>query len=118
MFQTLSHHKLIFIGVAILVAGGVWYGLSPSTSSSNLVTKSIAASGSPAEQGLVATLLTLRAVKLDGTILTDPAFKSLKDFSTEIIAEPIGRENPFAPISSRSLPSTSGTKDIQISKPP
>ncbi len=100
MIHTLARHKLVLIGISILVALGVWYGLSAAPSStSDLVTTSVAESDGPADSGLVATLLTLRAVKLDGTILSDPAFTSLKDFSTEIVPEPIGRDNPFAPLS-------------------
>ncbi|MEK7133987.1 MAG: hypothetical protein AAB804_02865 [Patescibacteria group bacterium] len=118
MIQTLGRHKLILIGVAVLIAVGVWYGsLSSSPPSPGLVTTPIAGASGPAEQGIVATLLTLRAVKLDGTIFGDRAFMSLKDFSTEIIPEPIGRENPFAPLSLQAAPSASTTKNAQIFTP-
>ncbi|PIT91154.1 hypothetical protein COU17_02010 [Candidatus Kaiserbacteria bacterium CG10_big_fil_rev_8_21_14_0_10_49_17] len=115
--QALLHRKWILIVVALLIAGGTWYGLSASSPSSPLVTTPIAAVANPAEQGLIATLLTLRAVKLDGTILTDPVFMSLKDFSTQIVEEPVGRDNPFAPLSSQSVPSVSSTQGAQIFKP-
>ena len=115
--QGLLHRKWILIGIALLIAGGTWYGLSASSPSSDLVSTPIATVANPAEQGLIAILLTLRAVKLDGTILTDPVFVSLKDFSTEIVKEPIGRENPFAPLSSQSRPSASSTQGAKIFKP-
>jgi hypothetical protein len=118
MMQALSRRTLILVGIAVLIAGAAWYGLSnSSTSSSGLVTTPISTVSSPAEQGLIATLLTLRAVKLDGTIFSDPVFMSLKDFSTEIVAEPVGRENPFAPLPSRSLPSESTTQGAKIFQP-
>ncbi len=113
--QTLAQHKLVLIGISILVAFGVWYGLSTAPSStSDLETTVVAESGSLADSGLVATLLTFRAVKLDGTILSDPAFMSLKDFSTEIVPEPIGRDNPFAPLSLQSSLLVGTTTGIQI----
>lgn len=101
----ITQHKLLFIVIIVLVAGGVWYGLSqsgtaaPALSTSN-ADGSIAATGSTAaaDQDLVSTLLTLRSVTLSGTIFTEAAFASLHDFSTTIIPEPVGRPNPFAPL--------------------
>ena len=79
-----------------MVAGAAWYGLtSPSSTKTTLVTTT--ANNAPG-QDLVETLLALRAVKLDGTIFTEPAFTGLTDFSTPIIPEPVGRPNPFAPL--------------------
>ena len=50
------------------------------------------------EQELLATLLELRTVELDGAIFTDPAFRSLRDFSQPLEPQPVGRNNPFAPL--------------------
>lgn len=50
------------------------------------------------EQELLATLLELRSVKLDDAILSNPAFQSLRDFSQPLTPQPIGRNNPFAPL--------------------
>ena len=103
--QWISHNKFLFIGIVILVGGGLWYGLSQSgTPEQSLVTTVAGSTGSPtqdtADQELVATLLTLRRVTLSGTIFQDPAFTSLRDFGTTIVAEPVGRLNPFAPLGS------------------
>lgn len=111
----LSQHKLIIIIGVLVIAGGMWFTLSGSTPSTpDLVTTG---SASPADQTLVTTLLALRAVKLDGTILNNPAFMSLKDFSTDIVPEPVGRENPFAPLSRSASASASTTKSAQIFTP-
>jgi hypothetical protein len=40
----------------------------------------------------------IEALKLDTTILTDSVFTSLQDFSQNIEPEPVGRPNPFAPV--------------------
>ena len=113
--QGLLHRKWILIVIALLIAGGTWYGLSASApSGSDLVSTPIAAVVNPAEQGLIATLLTLRAVKLDGTILADPVFMTLRDFSTQIVEEPVGRENPFAPLL---VSQSTSTQDASIFAP-
>lgn len=94
----ISSHKLLSLVILLLILGGAWYVLSSSGgSSSSLLTTS--ATDSASDQELVNTLLTLRAVTLSGAILNDPAFRSLKDFSTQIVPEPVGRTDPFAPLS-------------------
>jgi hypothetical protein len=119
MIATLARHKLILIVVAIIIAGIAWYALSGGTpsSSSDLTSAAPTASANPADQDLVNTLLTLRTVQLDGTIFTDPAFMSLKDFSTQIVPEPVGRTDPFAPLSAAAAPSASSTRSAQIFTP-
>lgn len=99
MVNFLLTHKSVLIGVGLLVAVGVWFGLSSegSSSSGSLLSSETVSSGGP-DQELVSTLLALRAVKLEGAIFQDPAFLTLKDFSTQIIPEPVGRPNPFAPL--------------------
>ncbi len=47
---------------------------------------------------LLLVLADLRTLTLDDSIFTDPVFQSLKNFRVELSPEPIGRDNPFAPI--------------------
>lgn len=112
-------HKLVIVIAVVVVAGAVWYALSdsgaPASQGSPLLTTTPAGSG--ADQELVATLLALRAVKLDGTIFTDPSFMSLRDFSTQIIPEPVGRPNPFAPLLSTASTSAGATHAAQLFTP-
>lgn len=97
-------HKNIFIigGIAIAVVGLVWYGMSSKEDAALLTTTDVSGSSSVAERELIDTLLTLRAVSLDGVIFLNPAFLSLRDFGTQIIPEPTGRRNPFAPLELKS----------------
>jgi len=104
--QSLLQHKLILILSGLVLAGLIWYGLSPSSPEGDLVS-SPATESAQVDQGIVPTLLTLRAVKLDGTIFSAPAFMRLRDFSKEIVEEPVGRPNPFAPLSARTNTGTS-----------
>lgn len=118
MINFILGHKIIVVVVAVLVAIGVWIGLSSSSSSEgSLLSTEVIGNNGP-DKDLVSTLLALRAVKLDASLFTDPAFISLKDFSTQIVAEPVGRPNPFAPLGVNAAPSAStSTKGTQVFTP-
>ncbi|OGG56568.1 hypothetical protein A2680_03095 [Candidatus Kaiserbacteria bacterium RIFCSPHIGHO2_01_FULL_55_37] len=108
--QTLIQHKILLVVTALVIAGGVWYGMSSTPASPDLAPTATSADVAPVDQGIVQILLTLRAVKLDGMIFSDPTFMKLQDFSTEIQPETVGRTNPFAPIAPQSQTSTSSTQ--------
>ena len=114
MINFVLSHKIIVIVVALLVAVGVWIGLSSSGNPTGSLLSTQDVGGNGPDQDLVATLLALRAVKLDGSIFSDPGFQNLKDFSTQIIPEPIGRPNPFAPLGSNVVITDTSTKGAQI----
>lgn len=99
MKNFLSDNKLVLAAAALIIAGALWYGFSGSTSSAVLGTEGAGTAVNAEDQDLVATLLKLRSVDLSGTIFQSEAFLGLKDFSTEITDEPIGRADPFAPLS-------------------
>jgi hypothetical protein len=114
--QWIKQHFLIFLGVIIVLCAAVFYSMSSSTPAAPILS-STAPTGSPStdssDQELVSTLLALRAVTLSGTIFQDQAFTSLIDFSTPIVAEPVGRDNPFAPLkSATSSPDSSRTSQL------
>jgi hypothetical protein len=101
--QWIKQHMLLFVLLIVLVVGALWYGMSGGgTEEVPLLTTETVDGGSPTDNAedreLVESLLTLRAITLSGTIFSDPAFKTLQDFGTTIIAEPVGRLNPFAPL--------------------
>ena len=97
----LNKNILIVAGVGVVVAGIVWYGMTTGTSTPLLTTTNVTGASSAAERDLIDTLLALRAVTLDGSIFSDKAFLSLQDFGTEIVPEPVGRRNPFAPLDTK-----------------
>ena len=45
-------------------------------------------------------LLKLKSLSLDENIFEDEAFQNLKDFSLKLQEQPVGRNNPFAPVKS------------------
>ena len=113
----ISQHKLIVGMVIIVVLGIGWYALSGSSAPTPTLTTTRVAGSSPADQNLVSTLLALRSVKLDATLFSDPTFMSLKDFSTQIVSEPVGRTNPFAPLSTSAAASATSTQNAQLFSP-
>jgi len=101
---------------ALIIAGALWYGFSgTSTNAPALSTASSATGGAvnEEEKDIVTTLLQLRSVTLTGTIFASPVFHGLKDFSTDITQEPVGRVDPFSPLppSGSQTASVSGTNN-------
>lgn len=85
---------------AVIIAVAIWYGFSGSSSSSTVLgTEGATGAVSAEDQDIVQTLLILRSVDLSGTIFSSNVFRGLQDFSTEITQEPVGRADPFAPLS-------------------
>ena len=96
--MSLLKNKFILLLLAgVIVAGVVWYSFMRDKGGKLLQTEDIT-KPTAVDSDVVTILLQLRAVSLSGTIFTDPAFISLKDFGRQIIPEPIGRPNPFAPL--------------------
>ncbi len=100
------NNKIIIAVIVIVVIIGGWYGLSMSQSSAGA---SLSSGGSllgstvvsgDEDSDVLKVLLDMRTIKLDDSIFQNPAFNVLKDTSQQIIPEPVGRDNPFAPVGS------------------
>lgn len=116
MFDFVIKHKGTAAGIVVVVIAAAWYVLTqPSSSGSLLETSGNTASGP--EQQVVNTLLQLRSISLSGTILTDPAFQSLHDFSIDLVPEPVGRDNPFAPVALPTFSSTTIRENTNLFAP-
>jgi hypothetical protein len=115
----LTNNKLLAAFLILLIGGAAWWGLTNGTSTPLLDSST----GPKEDQSFITTLLTLNSISLTGTIFKDPAFASLKDFGVDIITEPSGRPNPFAPLSAiapatgTSTPSI-GTLPTRVPTPP
>lgn len=97
--MSLVRNKYILLCVAgVVLAGVIWYSFMRDKTPAPLLQTEDLTEASNVDSDIVAILLQLRAVSLSGTIFGDPAFMSLQDFGSEIIPEPIGRANPFAPL--------------------
>ena len=116
MSTLFSQYKLYLIAlVGVLVAIGAWWFLTSEPQDDSLLATEGPQGGGLVDKELVGTLLQLRAVSLGGTIFSDPAFIELQDFGTQIIPEPVGRPNPFAPTSYHGTSTTSGNQLFQRS---
>lgn len=100
-------YKKMIIILGILVVATIGYTVMiGNTDDSLLVSESSADENSMLQNELLALLLEIRSIKLDESILSDPAFQGLEDFGQNIVPEPIGRENPFAPVDPNELQSS------------
>jgi hypothetical protein len=110
MMNFISNHKIMAGIVILLLIAAAWYGFTQTSGPAPILTTTSATSDTnPADQDLVTTLLTLQAVSLNGTIFTDPGFLALQDFTTQIVSEPVGRPDPFAPLSASIIRSATST---------
>jgi len=96
MLDLLKRNKYILIVVVLIIVAFIWLGSSEEQP--ELLTSESVVETSAAEQELVDSLLQLRSISLDGTLFLDPAFVSLQDSGVDILSEPIGKRNPFAPL--------------------
>ncbi len=110
-------HKILAIALTLVFAGVVWYFLSGSASSEPVLSTDQPASVPSGAADMVASLLALRTVSLDGTIFSNPSFRALKDFTTPVVPEPVGRPDPFAPLGAGGQVSAGATKSAQIFVP-
>lgn len=110
MLEKLKAHKILAVILVILISGVAWALLSGGQgvqtisvlgSSSVPASRDGGATVGAVDRELQETLTRVRAIELNNQILNDPAFLSLQDLGQQIVPEPFGRPNPFAPISSQ-----------------
>lgn len=104
----LIKHKLVAVGIVIVIAAAIWYFMSGSSSQEAVLSVEMP-TVPPEAQELIQNLAVLRSVTLDGEIFASASFKALRDFSTPITTEPVGRKNPFAPLSASEMASGSSS---------
>lgn len=89
---------LWFVGIVAVLYGA--YALFFAQESEPVV--AVTETAAVPDQELVALLFELKNIRLDNAIFEDPLFKSLNDFGRELVPEPLGRTNPFAPLGGES----------------
>lgn len=99
MIALLQRYKNIITIALVVIAAFVAYIIffTPERSAPLSVT-AVSGAESAVEQELLTLLLELRSITLDESIFSDDRFRALKDLSQDIVTEPIGRPNPFAPL--------------------
>lgn len=96
-------NKNILLIVALIIVVGIgFYMFTGSKPDEALTTTTGGIVGEPVVgQELVVELHRLEALRnVDSGFLTNPTFSSLQDFTVAVPPQPLGRENPFAPVGS------------------
>lgn len=112
----ISKYKNIIIIAAIIGIGLIAYSfLRPDpTAESLLETTQRQDSAQVLGDEITAAINQINSLKLDRSVLDDPIVLNLIDHSKPIIPEPIGRNNPFAPINSDGNSSSATTTPTSI----
>lgn len=91
---------LLIIIFALVLFGAIYFFFFRSGEPQALVLDEF---GNPVQatvvgQDLIVLLSEIQSIRLDSQLFDNPAFRSLTDYSVELISEPQGRANPFAEI--------------------
>ncbi len=97
-----SSKKTIYSAVVIIGALIVTFYLfsknSTPSSTDSLVQVQNTPDASAASARILNLLNQIKSLKIDTTLFSDPAYKTLVDYSVSIPEVNVGRPNPFAPI--------------------
>lgn len=99
-----TKYKKIIIVVLISVLAFFVYSFFFGGSKDDSLLKSVSNTQSGADvigSEIIQALNQIEALQLDRSIFEDPVYRSLVDHSQPIPKEPVGRENPFSPITIR-----------------
>lgn len=94
---SLVKNGLVLIGL-ILVGGLGYYLFVIKGDSATLVGGERINDAKLTSDQFLRQLNEIKSYDLSGDVLRDERFRSLVDFTEPIVPQPIGRENPFAPV--------------------
>ncbi len=108
--ELLKENKAIFIIIILIMALLAFYSMSSGNGSTQSLLSNSAPDTNDAvnDRELLQLLTDMRNIHLDGNIFESDAYTSLKDFSRSIVPEPVGREDPFAPLPKTEITVTGG----------
>ncbi len=93
-----SRYQSVFIALGLIAVLYVGYEFFLAPSDEPALSVSAVQGTNASDQELVSLLLELKAITLTDAIFSDEVFQSLQDFSKDLVSEPVGRPNPFAPL--------------------
>jgi hypothetical protein len=102
MTEYIKKYKTLIIILGIAIAGFIaykYYFAVPTESTDPSFIPADLGEGAIGQEILFA-LESLRLLELDTSIFESAAFKSLVDYTAATTSEPLGRPDPFAPLSS------------------
>ncbi|MBY0539414.1 hypothetical protein K2P56_03215 [Patescibacteria group bacterium] len=89
---------ILVIVIVVIAFFAYSYFFTGKESSNAVLQEEQVSTATPADQDLISLLLELKSITLDEAIFSNQAFQSLEDFSQDLVNEPVGRVNPFAPL--------------------
>jgi len=110
MMSLFKNRIVILVLAGVVLAGVVWYSFMRDKGTKPLLQTEDLTEATAVDNDVVQILLQLRAVSLSGTIFSDPVFLSLTDYGSQIVPEPVGRANPFAPIGATGASTTTSAR--------
>ena len=87
---------IVVVVVCLLYLGYVYFW--PSDADISLLEGVSETTQNPVNTELLTLLGRTKQIKLDSSLFEDAVFQSLQDFGQIIPPQPVGRENPFAPL--------------------
>lgn len=104
MIETFKKYRTPLSIVAAVIVAFAWYSMFYDGENGGGVLTSQDVSIQRGEDNeLIVLLINLRSITLSESLFNDPAFKKLIDFGQQLVPEPMGRQNPFAPVGSDSI---------------
>jgi len=96
----IKNNQTTLIAIGIVVAGFLAYVFffQNGNNGSALITTQTDPRVVAANQEFISLFSKLRRIDLDTSIFDDEYYNGLIDFSRPISVEPVGRDNPFAPV--------------------
>jgi hypothetical protein len=98
MTDVFKQYQNVITVVVVLIVGFIAYTMFFTDKEEGVLIEETVSENSAADQDLIALLSELKSIELDEAVFSDPTFMSLQDFSQELVPEPVGRVNPFAPL--------------------
>lgn len=100
LFRQYQSAITFIVVVGVLYLGYQFFFAAPTEDALIVTTEQ----GAGPDQDLIALLFELKSIRLDNAIFGDPLFQSLNDFGQTLVQEPVGRQNPFAPLGTGAAP--------------
>ena len=89
---------LLALGLALILWLGYRFFFGGSDAALTAQNAMVISQASRDTEVFLRTLQQLRGIQLNGELFHDTRFTSLTDYRRPIVAEPVGRHNPFAPV--------------------
>ena len=95
--SNLLRNLLIALAVVICVWFGYTFFIKKDDSSAGIVKAGDSSTAALQAQEFLVKLQQLDKIHIGNSLFSDDRFNSLIDFRNELVPEPVGRTNPFAP---------------------